>query len=150
MAKKDKNPSNYICLLSVHGLIRGHDLELGRDADTGGQTKYVVELARALAQQNDASRVDLITRLIDDGSIDAAYARPRETLDSNASIIRVEAGPAGYIAKEMLWEYLDTFADNVIEYLRGQVRLPDILHSHYADAGYVGSRVAHVLGIPLI
>ncbi|MEE9343323.1 MAG: HAD-IIB family hydrolase, partial [Gammaproteobacteria bacterium] len=42
------------------------------------------------------------------------------------------------------------FADNVIEYLRGQVRLPDILHSHYADAGYVGSRVAHVLGIPLI
>jgi sucrose-phosphate synthase len=37
-------------LISVHGLIRGHDLELGRDADTGGQTKYVVDLARAIAR----------------------------------------------------------------------------------------------------
>ena len=41
----------YILLLSIHGLIRGHELELGRDADTGGQTLYVVDLARALAQR---------------------------------------------------------------------------------------------------
>ena len=40
----------YIVLISVHGLVRGHDLELGRDADTGGQIKYVVELARALGE----------------------------------------------------------------------------------------------------
>ena len=43
----------HIVLLSIHGLIRGHDLELGRDADTGGQTKYVVDLARALARRDD-------------------------------------------------------------------------------------------------
>ena len=43
----------YIVLISVHGLIRGHDLELGRDADTGGQVKYVVELARALGEHAD-------------------------------------------------------------------------------------------------
>lgn len=41
----------YIAMVSVHGLIRSHDMELGRDADTGGQSKYVVELARALALQ---------------------------------------------------------------------------------------------------
>ena len=45
----------YIVLISVHGLIRGTDLELGRDGDTGGQTKYVVELARALAAQADVT-----------------------------------------------------------------------------------------------
>ena len=28
-----------ILLISVHGLIRADQLELGRDADTGGQTK---------------------------------------------------------------------------------------------------------------
>ena len=39
------NKSLYLVLISVHGLIRGHELELGRDADTGGQVKYVVELA---------------------------------------------------------------------------------------------------------
>lgn len=41
----------HLLLISIHGLIRGHDLELGRDADTGGQTKYVVDLARALAER---------------------------------------------------------------------------------------------------
>src|SRR5690606_27579283 len=29
-------------------------------------------------------------------------------------------------------------------------RDPDLLHSHYADAGYVGSRLSHLLGIPLV
>ena len=38
----------HIVLISIHGLIRGSDMELGRDADTGGQTKYVLELAMAL------------------------------------------------------------------------------------------------------
>ena len=32
-----------LALISLHGLIRGSDLELGRDEDTGGQTRYVVE-----------------------------------------------------------------------------------------------------------
>ena len=30
--------------LHLHGLIRSQNLELGRDADTGGQTQYVLEL----------------------------------------------------------------------------------------------------------
>ena len=54
----------YICLLSIHGLIRGDNLELGRDADTGGQTKYVVEVARALADQHGVAQVDLLTRQV--------------------------------------------------------------------------------------
>ena len=57
-------PKLYLLLISIHGLIRGHDLELGRDADTGGQTLYVVELARALGEREDVARVDLVTRRI--------------------------------------------------------------------------------------
>ena len=45
----------HLVLISIHGLIRGKDLELGRDPDTGGQTLYVVELARALGEQDDVS-----------------------------------------------------------------------------------------------
>ena len=45
----------YIALLSVHGLIRGFNLELGRDADTGGQTLYVLELAQALGDEYEAT-----------------------------------------------------------------------------------------------
>ena len=43
----------YIVLLSIHGLIRGEDPELGRDADTGGQVQYVLELARLLETTGD-------------------------------------------------------------------------------------------------
>jgi len=140
----------YICLISIHGLIRGEDLELGRDADTGGQTKYVVEVARALADQPGVARIDLVTRLLDDPELSFEYASPIEDLCPNARIVRIDAGPAGYIAKELLWDHLDAFVDNFINYLQQQDRLPDLLHSHYADAGYVGSRISHMLGIPLI
>jgi len=47
----------YIVLISLHCLVRGHDLELGRDADTGGQVLYVVELAHALAAHPDVARI---------------------------------------------------------------------------------------------
>jgi sucrose-phosphate synthase len=59
----------YVVLLSVHGLVRGKKMELGRDPDTGGQVKYVVELAKALSQIKPVYRVDLITRLVDDPQV---------------------------------------------------------------------------------
>lgn len=140
----------YIILISVHGLIRSRDLELGRDADTGGQTKYVVELAKALAKQSNVERVDLVTRLIIDSGVGPDYAQLIEPIADNGQIVRIAAGPDGYIRKEELWDHLDSFADNLLGWLHRQHRLPDILHSHYADAGYVGVRLAHSTGLPLI
>jgi len=140
----------YLLLVSVHGLIRGHDLELGRDADTGGQTKYVVDLARALAERDDVAQVDLVTRRIIDPALSGDYAETLEQLSDKARIVRVDAGPQGYIPKEQLWDHLDSFMDNLAEWLKTQPRQPELVHSHYADAGYVGVRLAHLLGIPLI
>jgi len=59
-----QGPPLYLVLISLHGLVRGHEMELGRDADTGGQVKYVVELSRALAKHPGVHRVELLTRLI--------------------------------------------------------------------------------------
>ena len=56
----------YVLMLSVHGLLRAEQPELGVDADTGGQTLYVLELARALGRNPAVDRVDLLTRLIED------------------------------------------------------------------------------------
>lgn len=140
----------YIVLISVHGLIRGHDLELGRDADTGGQTKYVVELARALGERVDVEKVVLLTRRVVDSQVSADYAEVWEPLSDKAGIVRIACGEDKYLRKEMLWDSLENFADNVLLYLKSQPRLPDVFHSHYADAGYVGSRLAHQLGIPLV
>jgi len=140
----------YLLLISIHGLIRGHDLELGCDADTGGQTKYVVDLARALAERADVEQVDLVTRRVVDPAVSDDYAVPIESLSAKARIVRIDAGPEEYIAKEQLWDHLDSFTDNLLTWLNAQPRMPDIVHSHYADAGYVGVRLTHLLGVPLI
>ncbi|MDD2759218.1 MAG: HAD family hydrolase [Methylomonas sp.] len=150
MLEHEKTECLHILLISIHGLIRAHNLELGRDADTGGQTKYVVELAKALAKQANVERVDLVTRRIVDSEVSDDYAEAVEALADNAQIIRIDAGPEGYIRKEELWDHLDSFADNLLSWLHGQPRWPDVLHSHYADAGYVGVRLSHCTGLPLI
>ncbi|MGA7936852.1 MAG: HAD family hydrolase [Kovacikia sp.] len=145
------NEGLYIALISVHGLIRGQDLELGRDADTGGQVKYVVELARALSRLPDIAAVDLFTRLVAAPEVDADYGKEIESLGDKARIVRIVAGPPEeYLPKEAVWDYLDSFVDNMLGFIRDADRVPDLIHSHYADAGYVGSRLAHFLDVPLV
>ena len=152
--KKDKTaaapPPLTIALISIHGLIRGHDLELGRDADTGGQTKYVVELANALGEREDVAKVVLFTRRVVDDLVSPDYAALVEPLSAKASIVRLECGAPGYVRKELLWDSLDSFSDNMLAYFKQPGNMPDVIHSHYADAGYVGARLSHQLGIPLV
>lgn len=140
----------YLLLISVHGLMRGQDLELGRDADTGGQIKYVVELARALAQHPDIWRVDVLTRQVVDPKVSADYAERLEPLSDGAFIVRLPCGPRRYLRKEVLWPYLDSFTDHALQHVRSIGRLPDVIHTHYADAGYVGSRLSALLGVPML
>ena len=145
-----KNQKHYIVLLNVHGLIRARDLELGSDADTGGQTKYVLELAEALAKNKKVARVDLLTRQVFDNNVSKDYAVAHEKISARAQIIRLPCGPKRYLRKESLWPHLDCFADNVLRYIRSQRFLPAVIHAHYADAGYVGCRVASLLDVPLV
>ena len=142
-----RNKGLYIVLVSLHGLIRSEEPELGRDADTGGQVLYVLDLARSLALHPDVSKVDIFTRKISDYRIDTVYSQEHEPLSEKSSIIRLECGPKRYLRKEVLWPYLDGFVDNAIKYIREQKNIPDIVHSHYADAGYVGSTLSSLLGV---
>ena len=65
-------PQTYnIQMFSVHGLFRAENMQLGHDADTGGQIKYVVELCNAISQSENVKRVELFTRLIYDKAISA-------------------------------------------------------------------------------
>ena len=140
----------YVLHLHLHGLLRSRDLELGRDADTGGQTTYVLELVRALAMRPEVDRVEVVTRLIRDRRVAPDYARASEPITAGASIERLPFGPARYLRKELLWPHLDELADALCERLLAQPRLPDWIHAHYADAGYVGVLLRRRLGIPLV
>ncbi len=136
--------------LNLHGLIRSHDLELGRDSDTGGQTLYVLELVKGLAIRPEVEKVQLFTRLIVDRRVSSDYSQPVEKISSCAEIIRLPFGPKRYIRKELFWPYLDELADQIVHRLQNEKYLPDWIHAHYADAGYVGALVCRRLGLPLV
>ena len=136
--------------LHLHGLFRSQGLELGRDADTGGQTLYVLELVRSLAARAEVDHVEVVTRLIQDRRLSADYALPEESIAPGACIRRFSFGPKRYLRKEQLWPYLDELADQLVLHLQARHRRPDWIHAHYADAGYVGALVSRRLGLPLV
>lgn len=138
-----------VTLISLHGLIRAKDPELGRDADTGGQIKYVLELAAELARQPHIGRVELLTRQIFDDRVDSAYAQLEEVIEGNAKIVRLPFGPKRYLRKEALWPFIEVFIDQALSHFR-RTGLPDIIHGHYADAGLAGAQLARLLHIPYI
>ncbi len=150
MVVKNEYSGLYILMLSIHGLIRGENLELGRDADTGGQIKYVLELVRKLAQDRRVERIDLLTRMVIDPKVDEIYSQAEENIGSKARIIRISCGPRRYLRKEVLWPYLDGFSDQVVQHIRRVGRVPNLIHAHYADSGYVGGQVARLLGVPFV
>ena len=105
----------YIQLYNIHGLVRGSDLELGRNSDTGGQTKYVIELANALSEKNEIDKVEIITRLISDKEYSSDYSKPDEVINEKLKIVRIGCGGKKYIKKELLWDHLEEFSDNSIK-----------------------------------
>ena len=143
----------HIALFSLHGLIRANEPELGRDADTGGQIKYVLELAAELAKQPEVGRVELITRQVIDSKISDDYAQLEEPIctgeNGDAKIVRIPFGPRRYLKKEALWPYIEVFIDQTISHFK-RTGLPDLIHGHYADAGLGGAQLARLLHIPFV
>ncbi|MFC1887144.1 glycosyl transferase family 1, partial [Thermodesulfobacteriota bacterium] len=145
-----KTPHLYIQMFSIHGLLRSENMELGRDADTGGQINYVIELGNALSKEDAVKHVDLFTRLIADKTISEDYTQPIETVNDKFRIIRIQCGGSKYIRKELLWPHLDEFVDKTIKFIKREKMVPDIVHGHYSDGGYVAMQLARIFGSPFV
>ena len=145
-----KSEGLYIQMISLHGLVRGSKLEMGRDADTGGQIKYVLELAKTLGEHEDVRQVDVFTRLIKDKTVSPDYSQPTEKLSDNARIVRIQCGGTRYIRKEQLWPFLDEYVDKTLRFLKKENNLPDVIHGHYADAGKIAMELSNILGLPFV
>ncbi|KAL0407625.1 UNVERIFIED_CONTAM: putative sucrose-phosphate synthase 1 [Sesamum radiatum] len=148
LVTQSKDMKLYLVLISLHGLIRGENMELGRDSDTGGQVKYVVELARALGSMPGVYRVDLLTRQVLAPDVDWTYGEPTEMLNplnpennmnetgesGGAYIIRIPFGPKDkYLSKEVLWPHIPEFVDdagNSAALLSGALNVPMIFTGH--------------------
>ncbi|CAM0879543.1 unnamed protein product [Alopecurus aequalis] len=176
-ANQHKDKKLYIVLISIHGLLRGENMELGRDSDTGGQVKYAVELARALGETPGVYRVDLLTRQISAPDVDWSYGEPTEMLSprnsenlgddmgesSGAYIVRIPFGPTEkYIPKEQLWPHIQEFVDGALVHIMqmskvlgeqicsGQPVWPVVIHGHYADAGDSAALLSGALNVPMV
>ena len=111
----------YIQMFSIHGLIRAENMELGHDADTGGQVKYVVELCKTLSSMDEVRKIDLFTRLIQDKACSDDYSRHLEQVNDRFRIVRIQCEGKKYIRKELLWPHLDEFVDKTIKLDRKSV-----------------------------
>lgn len=150
MKKSPKKTGLYFQIFSIHGLVRYQNMELGRDADTGGQVKYVVELGEALSNYEGVQRVDLFTRLIDDKRVSDDYKKPVEEINDRFRIVRIQCGGKRYMRKELLWPHLDEYIDKTIKFIKREGLMPDIVHGHYPDAGYVGIWLSTYFGTPFV
>jgi len=140
----------YIQLISIHGLVRAANIEMGRDADTGGQVRYVLELAKHLSEFPGVDGVDLFTRRIRDKRVSNDYGEEIEELAPKCRLVRLPCGGNRYIRKERLWPFLDDYVDAMISFTRREGRTPAVVHGHYADGGYVAKEVAAVFDVPFI
>lgn len=140
----------YLQLISIHGLIRGEQVEMGRDSDTGGQVRYVLELARTLSEFEHVSHVDLFTRQIKDKRVSSDYAAPTESLGPKCRLVRLPCGGGKYLRKEKLWPFLDEFVEAMVAFTRREGRVPTVVHGHYADAGYIAREVARAFDAPFV
>jgi sucrose-phosphate synthase len=137
-----------IAIINLHGLVKGSGLEIGRDADNGGQTKYVFELAEHLSMHKDVEKIYIFTRKLKDSNVSEEYGATIEEINPKFEIRRIEFGGFDYMKKEALWEHLDEFVDNTIKHIADYKLSLDWLHSHYGDAGYAATQLSIKLNIP--
>jgi sucrose-phosphate synthase len=140
----------YIQLYSPHGLIRYNEPEIGRDKDTGGQVKYVLEMLENLSLHPKVRKIDLFTRRIVDKRVSPSYEKEIEIVNEKARIVRISCGGQIYRQKETLWDYLDEYIDKTIRFIDDEGDFPDVVHGHYADGIYLARQISEIFGIPFL
>jgi sucrose-phosphate synthase len=81
-----------IYMVNIHGLLRGKDIEMGRDADTGGQIRYILDFTRELSAFDEINEINIFTRLIKDKRVSDDYEKQIEQVNEKLRIIRLQCG----------------------------------------------------------
>ncbi|MCQ8184456.1 glycosyltransferase [Parvularcula maris] len=135
--------------VALQGCLKARNVPYGLTADTGGHIRYLLELVEA-AEAAGVQRQEIVTRAFDDEELGPDYRAGREVISERAAIVRIASRSAAYLAKEDLRPELPSLADGLEAYLRKLPALPDVIHAHYADAGWLAARMKERLGIPYV
>ena len=108
--------------------------------DSGGQNVYVAETARHLATRGYL--VDIFTR--------KDQADQREVVDwlPGVRVVHVPAGPAAFVRKEDLLQWMPDFADFVQRFAARERY--DMVHAHFFMSGIVAMELKSALGLPFV
>ncbi|MFY9278737.1 MAG: glycosyltransferase [Caldicoprobacterales bacterium] len=137
----------HIVFLNPQGNFDRYDSYWTEHPDFGGQLVYVKELACAMGKLG--CKVDIITRQI----IDKNWPEFSDKFDfyediENVRIIRLPAGPDVFLPKELLWEHLYEWVDNIMDFYKEEGGLPDFITTHYGDGGISGAMLYERTNIP--
>jgi len=94
--------------------------------------------------------VNLFTRLIADPKVSPDYARSMQEVRPGFRIVRLQCGGRKYLRKEQLWPHLDEYINRAVKTIKRSGEIPDIVHGHYPDAGYVAMELSRIFGVPFI
>ncbi|MFQ5598893.1 MAG: glycosyltransferase family 1 protein, partial [Nitrospiria bacterium] len=124
----------HVIFLNPQGNFDRKNTYWAEHPDFGGQLVYVKELCMALSRMG--VKTDIVTRYIDDPQW-PGFSEEIDTYaghEDNLRIIRIRCGGTKFHTKERLWEHLEEYTDNVLQFYGDS--LPDFATAHYADGGY--------------
>lgn len=110
--------------------------------EVGGQNIYVLYLAKHLTRLG--LFVDVYTRW------DRKNKKEVVPVNSKLRVIRVKAGPKGYMPRDNFLKVTGQFADNVLKRIERDGIEYDIIHTNYWFSGIIGLEIAKRLKIPLV
>ena len=136
--------------IALQGCLRSRDVRYGLTPDTGGHIKFLLELARAAEDDPGVARQEIVTRLFEEPALGADYARRFEPVSDATRIVRIEGTDRAYLAKEVMHFQNPAMANDLERHIRSLPAPPDIIHAHYADAGWIAAEMKKRLGIPYV
>lgn len=128
-----------ICIISYH--CCPYSL-MGKDG-VGGMNVYLRELCSVLSASPDME-VDVFTRC------QGLNLDEVKNLNEKHRIIHLKAGPEYPMDRIHLYDFLNEFSDNLLEFIRREKRKYHIVFSHYWLSGLIGEKIKRYLSIPLV
>jgi D-inositol-3-phosphate glycosyltransferase len=109
--------------------------------EVGGQNIYVYYLAKFLTRLG--VNVDVFTRW------DRRNKKQIVRINNNLRVIRIKAGPKGYMPRDNFLNIVDEFTDNLLKLVKKEKLQYDVIHSNYWFSALIGLKVKNRLKIPM-
>lgn len=110
--------------------------------DNGGQNVYVAELSMQLARKG--YHIDIYTRRDSAKTPEVVDWRP------GVRVIHITAGPARFIPKEELLQYMQEFTFQMLYFMSRHELYYELMHAHFFMSALVASNIKKTTGIPYV